>query len=151
MKKLLAILPLILLIGCASTGSNTIGPVDDGERQKSEQIVSDSVPYIKAISAAAVRLALQYAETNPDERESLKGEINIVASNLDGLLTRGQFNPNAVTSSLKVKEKYVSDVLAVISTAYSLTYDKLVQNHGAGMAVKILEALASGVKEGTNP
>lgn len=141
MKKLLAILPLILFSGCTTTNPKNTDPY---------KVIDGSTPYIRAASAAAVKIAIQYSEKDPEKRVELRDQINMVSFNLQGLLNNGQFNPSDVTKALKVKEPYISNILETISVLYSSFYDKLKQDDNAALAITVLEALAQGVKEGTS-
>lgn len=151
MKHILtAVLTLAILTGCASPQGPQTTPLESAAFERGKVLVREAIPYMKIASAAAVKLALKYAEEDSVKREELTLQIHTVAVNLELLLVRKQFSPDQVTDALKVKEEYVNTVLEAIGVLYGATYNKLAADDNATLAIEVLEALALGVKAGTS-
>ena len=147
-KGMFLVIGLLLLCGCSSTNP-VAEPVDPAKLNRAQSIVKDAIPYIKASASAAIKLSLQYAEKDEEKRDKLQFKIYTVAAALEGLLSKGDYRPASVTKALQVKEDYVDGILQAVGVIYEVSYDSLVKNENADLAIQILKALAEGVKAGT--
>lgn len=138
---------LLVFTGCATTSTQTTQ--DPAKIDNAAQVVTDVLPYIEPIAKEAVQLALKYSEKDPATRDELRQQIFTVSTQLNALLSKGDFSPSSVTQALKVKEEYISQILAGVSIAYTATYNKLQANDSASLAIQVLQALAKGVSEGS--
>lgn len=138
---------LLVFTGCATTSTQTTQ--DPAKLDHAAQVVTDVLPYIEPIAKEAVQLALKYSEKDPSTREELRQQIFTVSTQLNALLSKGDFSPSSVTKALKVKEEYVNSILSGVSVAYQATYNKLQQNDSVSLAIQVLQALAKGVQDGT--
>jgi len=146
---LMVALMMVGVIGCATAGSGLLTDDQKAQSARAKEFVKNACPTVRLSSYIAVKLALQYAEQDNEAREKLRLQIFMVSSQLSQLLNRGEFHPDEVTQALKVKEKYVSDLLEATGLLYRATYDQLEGSDNAEMAIDLLKALADGVKDGT--
>jgi len=137
---LFLLLPLLTMFtGCASTGGQPVTNADVVKFvNKHQAIIADGVKLLR-------RVIIRKVISDTAERDNVNAQITGVATQLQALLDRGDFDPDSVRSTLKVKEEWVSEGLDVLSTAYSIAYADLDKIGEAQSARAILEAIVKGL------
>ena len=147
--KDLYLLAFIFALLCIPTSCTTLNNPNLTPQQKAEKVLQEDGDLIKAGVQIATRAIIQYCDENPSKRQEIKAEVNKIA----GLICNasgGTIDPNYVTATLKVKEKYINDILSAVAPLYKAGYNRLQEIGEAGLAIKYLQLISSGIKEATN-
>jgi len=110
--------------------------------------VQNAIPYIRGVSAAATKLALQYVEKDPLQRSMLKARISMVAIQLRILVTAGDVDPDQVRASLKIEEPWFDEIMEGVAMAYQVCFDRIKAEQEGAEAVEVVKALADGIAAG---
>jgi hypothetical protein len=140
--NLIAVALLSLFLGaCATTQT---GKVDV------ETSVSNALPYVKPAVVLACTVVLDQAVSGNDRIEKAK-MINHVAAIVEGLTSGNAPTPDqlqkALTDYLPIEKTHWVNYVSVIKDIYAQQFARLDGN--SALAVKVLNAIASGCKDAT--
>jgi hypothetical protein len=148
MKHILPILltPL-LLVGCATTGSNS----DNSSGTTPRSAVESALPYISPAVTLACTVVLEQA-LSPDDRVQKAKMINNVATIVEGLTTGNTPTPDqlqkALTDYLPQDKTHWAKYVVALKDIYATQFTKL--NGDAKLGVDVLNAIAKGCKTATD-
>ena len=134
----------IFLTGCSTTNTgrdNQIGGTT---------AVENALPYIKPAVILACTVVLEQA-LSPEDRVEKAKMINNVATIVQGLTIGQTPTPDqlqkALTDYLPAEKTHWAKYIVVVKDIYAAQFGKL--NGDAALAVKVLNAIASGCKDAT--
>jgi len=134
----------IFLTGCSTTntgGDNQVGGTT---------AVENALPYIKPAVILACTVVLEQA-LSPEDRVEKAKMINNVATIVQGLTIGQTPTPDqlqkALTDYLPAEKTHWAKYIVVVKDIYAAQFGKL--NGDAALAVKVLNAIASGCKDAT--
>lgn len=144
--KTLAILLLALLCGCATLNDPTLTTV-----QRVERIADDDGALIRSAVSIVTSASVQFAEQNPDKRAELAADLERLAA-VVASLAGGAIDPDSLVAQLKVKERYVQQILSAVAPIYRAAYERLrtaTDNRAviARIAGKYLVIIADGIRD----
>lgn len=134
----------VIMIGC--------GTVDGGKDQPigGTTAVQNALPYIKPAVILACTVVLEQA-LSPEDRIEKAKMINHVATIVESLTTGQTPTPDqlqkALTDYLPVEKTHWIKYVTVVKDIYATQFSKI--NGDAVLAVKVLNAIASGCKDAT--
>lgn len=135
---------LMLAFMAATAGLTGCGTIPKNPAETREFLEQNEGKIRMAVQVVR-RLALRYAVENPEDRARISLQIDNVATQVGLLLSQGNFDPDAVTAALKIKEPYVADALDGLALAYNAAYSDLEQRDQAQLAIILLRAIADGL------
>lgn len=145
MKKLLLLIPFILMIGCSTTPKS---PYEEKAKIASEWVAERS-GFIEVAVQTSTHIIIYSVEKDSEKRAELLAILNTVSTNLNTLISEGKVDPMSVRNALKVKEEYVGTILSGVASIYTAEYSNIQKNGYANLAIEILKAVSRGVANGT--
>lgn len=134
----------LFMVGCSTTntgGDNQIGGTT---------AVENALPYIKPAVMLACTVVLEQALSTEDRIEKAK-MINHVATVIEALTVGQTPTPDqlqkALTDYLPAEKTHWAKYVVAVKDIYAAQFAKL--NGDAALAVKVLNAIASGCKDAT--
>lgn len=145
MKTLVLIaLSSLLLIGCTTTGGN------NSDTNSAQTGVENALPYIKPAVILACTVVLEQALSPEDRIEKAKMIYN-VATVVESLTVGQTPTPEqlqkALSDHLPAEKTHWAKYIVAVKDIYAAQFAKL--NNDAALAVKVLNAIASGCKDAT--
>lgn len=141
----LALSVTLIFSGCATVPTGEAPSAS----QKAWAFFQEQLPNIPTVVATATRIAIPYIEKNPEQRAALVAQINKVSTALDSILAKGTFDPEAVAEAFKVEDPTLNLIFTGVSVMYNGYYSQLLKNEDVAMAWQLVDAIAKGVKQGT--
>jgi len=140
--NLIAVALLSVFLGaCATTPTGQVDPATS---------VSNALPYVKPAVVLACTVVLDQAVSGNDRIEKAK-MINHVATIVEGLTLGSAPTPaqlqKALTDYLPVEKTHWVNYVSVIKDIYAQQFARIDGN--AALAIKVLNAIASGCKDAT--
>ena len=144
MKKYIAVVSCVVMLGCATSG---------GVKPTPQQVANDACLVSHIAVPAAITLAVQYGVKNPAQQAQINADIYQVSANLNALLTGQPITTDQLTAALRVKEPYVQTIINTVSGAVGpfLTRLNSEGTNGAAATIQIISCIAQDAAAATHP
>lgn len=133
-----------LMVGCATTNTSSDNQIGG------TTAVENALPYIKPAVILACTVVLEQA-LSPEDRVEKAKMINNVATVVESLTTGQTPTPDqlqkALADHLPIEKTHWAKYVVAVKDIYASQFSKL--NGDAALAVKVLNAIASGCKDAT--
>lgn len=142
MKPAILAILAVGLCGCA-----TINDPNLSFDEKANKIADDYEPIIQSCTRFVSNRLTLWLERNPEKRVSVREDILRITTLIDTVILKGTLDPQVISSSLKIKEPEIEDMLRVFMTVYVRIHSEAQKIGHVEVVTRYLKIFASGIKE----